>query len=242
MQAYLQQYSLYPPFIAQRSRRHCDLFVVCRFESLIQFRKFLFRWSRVINTKFQVELIALFYEDEYGFDSNALNERTIRIETEKILDQRRFAFKVSPVFFGLKGESSSNKVMDLKILGDEVCFQALRRRYKKAFFLWTSSFSIPMPGLIQELMKLKRRVHFHAEKVHLPAISFEFSESEIDALRNRSIGVTPDNDNCPHLFFSTTAYIELYGKNPSSEKLKEITAVGSARLEKYLHLDTDYAY
>lgn len=242
MQAYLQQYSLYPPFIVERSRRHCDLFVVCRFESLIQFRKFLFRWSRVINPKFQVELIALFYEDDYGFDSDALNERTIRIETEKILDQKRFAFKVSPIFFGLKEDLTSNKVMDLKILGDEVCFQALRRRYKKVFFLWTSSLSIPMNGLIQELIKLKRRVNFHAEKVHLPAISFEFSESEIDALRDRSAIISHDNDNCPHLFFSTTAYIKLYGKNPCTEKLKEISSVGSNKLEHYLHLDTDYAY
>lgn len=242
MQAYLQQYSLYPPFIAERTRRPCDLFVVCRFESLIQFRKFLFRWSRVIDSKFQIELIALFYEDEYGFDSDALNERTIRNETEKILDQKRFTFKVSPIFFGLNGDPNSNKVMDLKIMGDEVCFQALRRRYKKLFFLWTTSYSIPMPGLIPQLIKLKRSVDFHAEKVHMPAISFEFSQAEIDSLRKRSDEAPYGNDNCPHLFFSTTAYIELYGKNPCSTKLKEMTAIGSAKLENYLHLDTDYAY
>lgn len=242
MQAYLQQYSLYPPFINGRNRRHCDLFVVCRFKSLVLFRKFLFRWSKVIDSKYQIELFALFYEDEYGFDQNDLNERAIKKEAELILNQKRFTFIVNPIFFGVKDDPSHNKAMDLKLLGDEVCFQVLKRRRKKLHFLWTSAYTIPALGLFTELMKLKKKVSFYAEKIHLPEVSFEFPESVINDARSKWSDQISLKDNSPHLFFSTDTYIELYGKSPCTENLNKLSESGGSKLEEYLFLDTDYAY
>ena len=161
MQAYLQQYSLYPPFLLDRRKRPCDLFIVCRFDSIVLFRKFLFRWGRILDSKFSIEVIALFYENNYGFEDDEMNEKSLKQEVDKILGQKRFHFRVSPIFFGVSTSRGQDLIMDLKLLGDEVCFQALRSKSKEQYFLLTSPHSIPLKGIMSQLIQLKRVIPAH---------------------------------------------------------------------------------
>jgi hypothetical protein len=243
MQAYLQQYSFYPPFITDRSKRPCDMFIICRFESAITFRKFIFRWSKVLDPKFSFELIALFYENDYSFDRLGLNERTIKKEVDSILGPKRSYFKVLPIFFGEKKSRLQDKVMDLKILGDEVCFQSLRRKYKKQYFLYTSEYCVPNIGLPERLIALKTKVEFHAEGVHLPEISFEFSEADIQFGQKNLLNMKDSGNKIPpHLLFSTNAYINMFGKSPEQNKFDQLCIPNDSLLVEFLKMDTACTY
>ena len=243
MQAYLQQYSLYPPFLLDRRKRPCDLFIVCRFDSIVLFRKFLFRWGRISDSKFSIEVIALFYENNYGFEDEQMNEKSLKHEVEKILGQKRFHFRVSPIFFGVSTSRGQDLIMDLKLLGDEVCFQALRNKAKEQYFLMTSPHSIPLQGVIAQLIQLKRTGAFYTEEIHLPSVCFEFSEADISRVQQKwSKSNEGKNKFCPHLFFSTKAFINHFGKLPNLDSLNKIRKSGDSKLRNFLKIDPDFNY
>ena len=243
MQAYLQQYSLYPPFLLDRRKRPCDLFIVCRFDSIVLFRKFLFRWGRILDSKFSIEVIALFYENNYGFEDDEMNEKSLKQEVDKILGQKRFHFRVSPIFFGVSTSRGQDLIMDLKLLGDEVCFQALRSKSKEQYFLLTSPHSIPLKGIMSQLIQLKRVGAFYAEEIHLPSVCFEFSEADILRVQQKwSKSNEGKNKFCPHLFFSTNAYINHFGKSPNFDSLNKIPESGDSKLRNFLKIDPDFNY
>ena len=243
MQAYLQQYSLYPPFLLDRRKRPCDLFIVCRFDSIVLFRKFLFRWGRILDSKFSIEVIALFYENNYGFEDDEMNEKSLKQEVDKILGQKRFHFRVSPIFFGVSTSRGQDLIMDLKLLGDEVCFQALRSKSKEQYFLLTSPHSIPLKGIMSQLIQLKRVGAFYAEEIHLPSVCFEFSEADILRVQQKwSKSNEGKNKFCPHLFFSTKAYINHFGKSPNFDSLNQIPESGDSKLRNFLKIDPDFNY
>lgn len=243
MQAYLQQYSLYPPFLLDRRKRPCDLFIVCRFDSIVLFRKFLFRWGRISDSKFSIEVIALFYENNYGFEDDKMNEKSLKLEVDKILGQKRFHFRVSPIFFGVSTSRGQDLIMDLKLLGDEVCFQALRNKSKEQHFLLTSPHSIPLQGIIPQLIQLKRAAAFYAEEIHLPSVCFEFSEADILRVQQKwSKSNEGKNKFCPHLFFSTKAFINHFGKSPNLDSLNKIRESADSKLRNFLKIDPDFNY
>ncbi len=240
MKAYLQQYSLYPPFIHRKNHTQAKLYLAIRFHSYESYLRCLFRWSKVIDGRIPIVLIALWNEDSIGTEDGPASVKAMYTDTNKILKDCRQLLKVSFVFHGVN-TSNISAVHDLKLIGDEVCYQLLKRRKKLGLFFYTKSFMIPKKGILEQLIRISNRKGVYVEALNLPSPCFEFSPEDIKQVTDGNNWQDWLNSvESYSVLFKTNYFIESFGKEPSQEGLSNLIMDAGNRLQDQLIVDIQY--
>ena len=240
MKAYLQQYSLYPPFIYRKNHTQAKLYLAIRFHAYDSYLRCLFRWSKVIDGRIPIVLIALWNEDSMGTADGPASVKAMYTDTNRILKDCRQLLKVSFVFQGLS-TSSASAVHDLKLIGDEVCYQLLKRRKKAGLFFYSKPFMIPKKGILEQFIRISNRKRVYVEALNLPKPCFEFSVDDIKQVADGNNWQEWINSvEAYSVLFKTNYFIETFGKDPSQEGLSNLIMDAQNTLQDHLTVDIQY--
>ena len=242
MKAYLQQHAIYPPFIKRPNHSSGVLYIAARFSSVLSYKKFLFRWSKFASPKWPLVLIALFNEAKEGDMSYPFKPGDLNTLNKRIIKDKKNYFKTEFIHYGQQTKASEAFLMDLKLIGDECCFQALKRKNEELFFLYTNENSIPDKDLFSRLMAMKQENKpFQWGRVRLPEAGLEFSEDNILSAEKKLATIHRESLlQHPHLCFSVQQYIEVFGKNPCSSSIQNLTSGKNDQLTSSISMDTAF--
>ena len=239
MKAYLQQHAIYPPFIKRPNHSSGVLYIAARFSSVLTYKKFLFRWSKFASPKWPLILIALFNEAKEGDMSYPFKPGDLNTLNRRIIRDKKNYFKTEFIHYGQQTKASEAFLMDLKLIGDECCFQALKRRDDKLFFLYTNENSIPDKNLFNRLLLMKHDGEpFLWGTTRLPGVGLEFTEESILKAEKKLASLKSENlFRTAHLGFSVKEYIQAFGKNPNSLSIRNLTAAKKHQLTCSISMD-----